>query len=94
MAKKSAKTPTQSKAKNKKAPTKRKAMNPPAATAKAGAKSGMWKILEQKQAQQKQMEQARSEGHHTHGHGSGHEFHANPRDPRFSKFAGPRRKAG
>ncbi len=57
------------------------------------APTGMWKILEQKKAHLKEMEQARSEGR-TGSQGHGHSFHANPRDHRFSKFAGPRRKAG
>lgn len=69
---------------------KPKAPARPTAPAKT---SGMWKILEQKQAHQKELEQARSEGRHSQ-HGQGQSFHANPRDKSFTKFAGPRRKAG
>lgn len=59
---------------------------------KAAPKSGMWKILEMKKAQQKLNAQSRSEGRVLHG--PGHVFESHPRDPRFTKFAGPRRKAG
>lgn len=72
-----------------KAPVRAKAP----AKSKVPAKTGMWKILEQKQAHLKNKEQARAEGLHSQ-HGAGHEFHANPRDARYVKFAGPRRKAG
>lgn len=68
------------------------AKKPVAKAKKTAAPAGMWKILEQKKAQIKEAEQARSEGRSTHGQGQA--FHANPRDYRFSKFAGPRRKAG
>lgn len=81
------KTATATKAKTKTSKTKKTA--PKAAP----APTGMWKILEQKKLHLKEMEQARSEGR-ANNHGSGHTFHANPRDARFTKFAGPRRKAG
>lgn len=59
----------------------------------APAPTGMWKILEMKKAQLKMSEQARSEGR-SHIHNNGQTFQSHPRDPRFAKFAGPRRKVG
>jgi hypothetical protein len=54
---------------------------------------GMWKILEMKKAQQKQSEQARSEGR-SHQPGASAVLQPFARNTRFTKFAGPRRKAG
>lgn len=86
MPKKPVKKSTMSAAKPAAKKTKKTA---PAAAPKA---TGMWKILEMKKAQHKMNEQMRSEGRSQHG--QGHTFQSHPRDPRFSKFAGPRRKAG
>ncbi len=59
---------------------------------KPAPKTGMWKILEMKKAQHKLNSQARSDGRMLNG--PGHVFESHPRDPRFTKFAGPRRKVG
>ena len=76
----------------KKSVKKKTGLKRKAAAPKAPVKTGMWKILEMKKAQQKLTAQARSEGRVLHG--PGHVFESHPRDPRFVKFAGPRRKVG
>ena len=73
-------------------PTKTKKKAAPAPTPAAPKATGMWKILEMKKAQQKLNEQSRSEGRNAHGQGQS--FQSHPRDPKFTKFAGPRRKVG
>lgn len=93
MAKKTPATKTKAKATTAVKAAKTTKMKQAQAPKAAPASSGMWKILEQKKQHLKEMEQARTEGR-SNGHNSGQSFHANPRDPRFSKFAGPRRKAG
>jgi len=89
MPKKPATTRASKTAKPAKTTSKKAKATAAAAPAKSG---GMWKILEMKKAQHKLNEQARSEGRTQHGQGQ--TFQSHPRDPRFSKFAGPRRKAG
>lgn len=55
-------------------------------------KTGMWKVLELKTKQRLEAEKEKNESRPQYGTGSS--FQPNARDPRFTKFAGPRRKVG
>lgn len=73
---------------------KRKIAKPKKKAAKPAppAKTGMWKILEFKTKERLAADKARADGHSHYGPEASFQPHA--RGPRFSKFAGPRRKVG